>query len=95
MKTKRLEHLQGPWEYVESDNGFYIEDVKNKATIAEIFLCAGFEKGNRDLILAAPELLRAAKRALMRITALGGATKKELDETANILRTAIAKAEGR
>ncbi len=107
---EKTKHTPGPWTAVEGRNGFldalnYVHD--GKRCIARMELADGdtsFQRArtmaNARLIAAAPDLLEAAKRALALVECLpgrdihGNQATHTLD-TEDVLRAAIAKAEGK
>ena len=86
-------HTPGPWRYKPTRDSFriysaQIGDNSDGVCVADTYYDnSGDEEANAFLIASAPELLEAAKFALA--SAVFGA-----GESADLLRAAIAKAEG-
>jgi len=102
---REIKFTPGPWEIIEDELTIKSKDY----TICEVFLCDAFsgeDQGvsNARLISAAPEMYEALKRALLFITngrENGYIRMPDIDsgdpalETPNIIRMALAKADGK
>jgi len=95
-KTKPVQHTPGPWKIIDSDivicsDGFTPTGVQSNA-----FDATKRNKANAHLIVAAPDLLDAAKKALLheQSSLALGRLAREQDEIVNLLTAAIAKAQG-
>ncbi len=85
-------HTPGPWNVLEFKESLHITGGPRKRglSLARIVLDDDEDKANARLIAAAPELLEASKNFL-----LDNERESGHFESAELLRKAIAKAEGR
>ena len=107
-----LQHSPGPWRDTEhdEDSEYVIVDANGCGVISDemhgsmvSFVPSCFDRGNKALVLAAPDLLAALEKASLGLMAATSAANREGNDTAvevyrkigDIARAAIAKARGR
>jgi hypothetical protein len=61
-----MKHTPGPWEAVKTktragESAYYIEETSQRAVVATVPVCCGWESANAGLVAAAPELLAACE----------------------------------
>jgi len=91
-------HTKGPWSLVEWPYERECRAVLGSDGISPAVVWGGIaeSEANASLIAAAPDLLEACKRALSIEQSVTQGQERELrDGFVDLLRTAIAKAEGR
>ena len=103
MKTTK--HTPGPWSVASYEAGKVVIEAHDGSDVAELIWCdkpgiVEMCKADAALIAAAPDLLAACKEAIAELTnARGGypswnATPGRVQCALNLLRAAIARAEG-
>lgn len=91
MANQTSSHTPGPWRFCKQSR-LITDRQPDKTVVAELTLLEKQERNtNGYLIAAAPELLDACRTAL----ALLDDSPLVNSETADLIRAAIAKAEGR
>jgi hypothetical protein len=90
----------GPWSFQKPQEisdcyGYFVIRASDKSAVAEVLAEDMTDEANVHLIVAAPEMYEALKVALMALTnEYYNKPRKGLEKEYEIVRSALAKAEG-